>query len=690
MVNPPTAYVKRGKDAVVRYFQSIQKEEQEYLYEAKLLILGAPEAGKTTLARKIKDITAEMPEKDERTHGIELTKWGFTHDFVVNGKQDIVVNIWDFGGQTILKHTHRFFLTQRSIYIILADGAKDGKKYFKYWIHQTKEFGGSSPVMIFINEVNGYSSDIKIEDFQKINNHLLNDSIAVDLKYVDVKYRKKFGLGVELIKSQVVNLNGFGERIITGGKGVRKALMDIENSDRKIIFRSEYVAICERNGIKDEKDQMDLSFYFHHQIGVFLHFQDNEILQRYIFINNQWVLNGAYAILQNEKVTKANGKLSKKDFWNLFTKEYQDYKLEIKELLKVFYLIYEKGEYIVVPQHLTESKLEYTLNDEKNVHFRFQYTQYRPEGILWQFIVEYNQYIKDDLVWKEGVVLQIGDTVAEIIEDTENDLIKIRVVGSKKEDLRANIIMIFDNIHNGFNDLKVEKLVPCVCDSCGKASEPFHFKYDLLCRLKIKKSTILCENSLDDVEIDRLLYGVQLDKRDRLGEINVSGSRNIIINRVDGGKFDIRHGVDEQFGIDEKSGIVDLVKGLHERHDKHDADLNSILKYSEFLTQGLSEEFRDLNNYMIDLLDKSDQKEMALLDIQSFISNLKNKEEKAKIQKILDDERGELKVKISVGLPAVIANFLPVNTSFEYSRKSKTPKFPKSWLELKALFVGNQ
>jgi GTPase SAR1 family protein len=37
-----------------------------------------------------------------------------------NGK-NFRVNIWDFGGQEIYHQTHQFFLTERSLYALVAD-----------------------------------------------------------------------------------------------------------------------------------------------------------------------------------------------------------------------------------------------------------------------------------------------------------------------------------------------------------------------------------------------------------------------------------------------------------------------------------------------------------------------------------------------------------------------------------------
>ena len=48
-------------------------------------------------------------------------------------KRKFQVNIWDFGGQEIYHATHQFFLTRRSVYILVCDDRKEDTDFF-YWL----------------------------------------------------------------------------------------------------------------------------------------------------------------------------------------------------------------------------------------------------------------------------------------------------------------------------------------------------------------------------------------------------------------------------------------------------------------------------------------------------------------------------------------------------------------------------
>jgi hypothetical protein len=76
--------------------------------EAKLLVVGAGGAGKTTLIKKLHNPELEVPNQEPSTHGIDIYDYSF-----IRKKEDVEyrVNsrIWDFGGQEIYHSTHQFF-----------------------------------------------------------------------------------------------------------------------------------------------------------------------------------------------------------------------------------------------------------------------------------------------------------------------------------------------------------------------------------------------------------------------------------------------------------------------------------------------------------------------------------------------------------------------------------------------------
>jgi internalin A len=160
--NPPPEIIKQGGDAILNYLRELALGEVDHLYEVKMLILGEGGAGKTSLLRRLYQPSQPLPMEGDTTKGIAIHQ----HEFRLKNGQLFRLNVWDFGGQQIYHATHQFFLTHRSLYLLVDDTRKDHKSVsdegFKYWLELIDVFSGHSPILIFQNEKGGRSKQIDI------------------------------------------------------------------------------------------------------------------------------------------------------------------------------------------------------------------------------------------------------------------------------------------------------------------------------------------------------------------------------------------------------------------------------------------------------------------------------------------------------------------------------------------------
>ena len=76
--------------------------------------------------------------------------------------------MWDFGGQEIMHGTHQFFLTHRSLYVVLVDGRHDrGKQDAEYGLKLVRAFGGESRVLVALNRQAAHPFDVDREYLAK-------------------------------------------------------------------------------------------------------------------------------------------------------------------------------------------------------------------------------------------------------------------------------------------------------------------------------------------------------------------------------------------------------------------------------------------------------------------------------------------------------------------------------------------
>ncbi|MEH2143004.1 COR domain-containing protein [Nostoc sp.] len=494
---PPPEIVAKGIRAIQNYFQQLQAEGTDYLYEAKLLIVGEAGAGKTTLAKKIEDQNYQLREEDS-TKGIEVIQWRFPME---NGRE-FQINIWDFGGQEIYHATHQFFLTKRSLYVLVADTRKEDTDFY-YWLNVVDLLSDNSPLLIIKNE--------KQDRHREINELQLRGQFTSLKETLPTNLADNRGLEqvLDKIKHHVKNLSHIGSPLPKTWVRVREAL---ESDARNYIGLDEYLNICQQNGFIQRNDKLQLSSYLH-DLGVCLHFQEDPLLNKTVILKPKWGTDAVYKVLDNEKVIRNLGSFTRSDLANIWCEdEYATMHDELLRLMINFKLCYEiprsQGKYIA-PQLLSANQLSYNWNEINNLILRYTY-EFMPKGIITQFIVAMHELINEQqCVWKSAVVLSKDQTKAEVIEYYGKREIKIRVSGRHKRDLMTIVTHELDKIHDSYKRLKYNKLIPCNCDTCKNSQEPHFYKLEnLRNRLAKQKYDIECDISYEKVNVLSLIDDV--------------------------------------------------------------------------------------------------------------------------------------------------------------------------------------
>ncbi|MEH2082643.1 MAG: COR domain-containing protein [Nostoc sp.] len=501
---PPPEIVAQDIKAIKNYFRQLEVEGTDYLYEAKLLIVGEGGAGKTTLAKKIEDQNYQLREEDS-TKGIEVIQWRFP----MEKGREFRVNIWDFGGQEIYHATHQFFLTKRSLYVLVADNRKEDTD-FDYWLNVVELLSDNSPLLIIKNE--------KQNRHREINELQLRGQFTNLKETLPTNLADNRGLEqiLEQIKHYVKNLPHIGSPLPKTWVKVREAL---ESDARNYIGLDEYLNICQQNGFTQRNDKLQLSSYLH-DLGVCLHFQEDPLLNKTVILKPKWGTDAVYKVLDNEKVIRNLGSFSRSDLANIWCEyEYATMQDELLRLMINFKLCYEiprsQGKYIA-PQLLSANQPFYNWDETNNLILRYTY-EFMPKGIITQFIVAMHELMNEQqCVWKSGVVLSKDQTKAEVIEYYGKREIKIRVSGLHKRDLMTIVTHELDKIHDSYQRLKYNKLIPCNCHTCKDSQEPHFYFFERLRQFVAdKQEGIQCQKSYQMVDVLGLIDDV-MDKREFL------------------------------------------------------------------------------------------------------------------------------------------------------------------------------
>ncbi|MEO0648281.1 MAG: COR domain-containing protein, partial [Cyanobacteria bacterium J06650_10] len=485
------------------------------LYEAKLILVGEGGAGKTSLAKKIDNEEYSLSKEEEPTEGIDVIRWNFD----LPDGNTFRVNIWDFGGQEIYHATHQFFLTKRSLYLLVADTRKENTDFY-YWLKIVELLSDSSPVLVIKNEKYNRQCEIDEGLFKGQFNNLKD--------YLPTNLENNRGLPEikEAIQYRIKNLSHIGNPLPKIWVRVRSALENYAQNCNTITLET-YFDICKQNGFTDKHKMLSLSSYLH-DLGVCLHFQEDKLLKRTVILKPEWATTAVYKVADSSIVKENKGRFTEAEAAAIWSdSEYAELKDELLQLMIRFKLAYElpnrPGCYID-PQILPISQPFYPWDATNNLVLRYTY-DFMPKGILTRFVVETHTRIENqNHVWKNGVVLKDNWARAEVIETYHKKEIKVRVSGSNKKPLLEVIRGELWKIHESYERLQYKELIPCNCKKCANSADPEFYSHELLMQyLNDHRYKIECRRSYQPVDVRRLIS----DITDSSAQIHIEEDREI-------------------------------------------------------------------------------------------------------------------------------------------------------------------
>ena len=513
--NLPVEIFNNDVEAIKNFLRSkIEAENEVFLYEAKMVVVGRGDVGKTVLTKKLSNPNYSLA-KSKTTKGISVLKNPF--EFKMNGLQQtnsFRLNIWDFGGQEKYDATHQLFLTSRSIYLFLTEArAESNYQDVLYWLNAISIFSNNSPVIVVLSKFDQRKKLLPESVYKEKFNNII--------QFVDVSCADDYEYTIDNLKSAIADaIKQLPQTKLTLSNhwvDVRSELEKLSNHMDYIDYL-EYLRICEDN--KLDKERADFLSEYLNDLGVIIHHQKDLLLKKTVFLNTDWCVDGMYKVLDDENVFSKNGRFSNSDLESIWNeKRFENKQAELIRLMKDYGLCFElaDGSGFIAPDMLPlERPKSFGWKYESTLQFEYQYT-FMPAGMLSRFIVKSHNFINDNLFWKFGVVLKYDNTEAVVEEDYIHSKIKISLKGENKKGLLSAIRMILEEVHKDFdkaNKLSFEEMIPCNCSECQKSDIPHFFKFNVLRRFEQRSiMDIRCDNSSEVVKIKELINDVQIPSK---------------------------------------------------------------------------------------------------------------------------------------------------------------------------------
>lgn len=322
---------------IIGYLKSVLEDAKPYA-RMKLMIIGIQGIGKTSLLEQLRQ-EGEVPNKKKAsehwakrmgnkninaktargttisTVGVDIGDW--LYEKKVRGQSShgpVYFRTWDFGGQREYYATHQYFLSKRSLYLVvwrITDGFKGVSEIFQ-WLVNIQSRAPNSPVIII-----GTHYDISYDQSEALQQYIRDKFINVvdaekcglpkvmETIEVSCKTRHNIKMLCNLIYDIVFSLRSPGSKDLLLEQRVPASYLALEDvvvqlaHDRKLsgadpVLKADryYAAV----GIELQKlhrsfrDPAELhqATLFLHDNGIILHYDDATLKDLY-FLDPQWL-----------------------------------------------------------------------------------------------------------------------------------------------------------------------------------------------------------------------------------------------------------------------------------------------------------------------------------------------------------------------------------------------------------------
>jgi GTPase SAR1 family protein len=512
LVSPPPEVTAAGSDSVLEFLRE-RKRGSEPQWVSKLLVVGEGGVGKTSL---VKALAADPYDPDEpSTQGLMIRDLYLDHP----DRDDVRMRLstWDFGGQEIYHATHQFFLTNRSLFVLLWSaraGWEQGKLH--YWLDMITARAPESPIVLVATHLGVRPVDLPLTELRAKYPNI------VAMVNVDNASREGLDEVRELLARQAARLPLMGSEWPTTWLAAADALRGTAENH---ISPERMWGIMAGAGVADGQRQKFIARALH-ELGDILYYADDPELNEIVVLRPAWVNDYISRVLDSTEVERKHGLLTRDhltELWRDLDRGIRDHLLNMMDKYDLSYRVdapragdlslvverlqweppdyYDRWEAIRQEPNAREIKVVYQLNTT-------------PPGIPTWFIARSHRF-SQETHWRTGALLghPDGQHLALISADRQRNIVELAVRGPAP----VGFFMVLDDGLNltleRFPGLHITRRVPCRCaEDCTET-----FDYDNL-RGRLTRTPPLheieCHRSGEKVSVPELLLGLAPPERD--------------------------------------------------------------------------------------------------------------------------------------------------------------------------------
>lgn len=479
-------------------------------------MVGEAAGGKTSVTKALCGLDYDPSEP--QTHGVHLDPLDLSAELLASQAQ---LNVWDFGGQLEYRATQRFYISDRSLFVLVWNSRRGWRTggQVEAWLEAISNAAPNAPIVVVATHCRDSVADLDEADVRR------RFPRVVDIVQVDCQD----GLGIEQLRrviathARTLPLMG----VQWPGSWCRGAEALAAEPGRSIT-RRRAEAILEVAGVPTPATRTALLRALHDR-GEILHFPNDPLLREHVILQPTWVDSMITRILDSQELADRGGVLSRRlrdELWHdIDNPGLVEMLTAMMERFDLAYRIDAPGHEDVAlvverlpagaPPELSQTWAKaLEVSDARELSISYKLAS-RQAGVPSWFIAREHRFTTDT-AWSGGVLLHhhgaLSPSTALLTDDGHaQPTVRLAVRGAEPHTFLSILNEGFTGIvAERYPGMQVRCMVPCPCG--GETADgtcTYEFEYSAALRMLAHGKSLQCNDSGEPVDPAALLLGLR-------------------------------------------------------------------------------------------------------------------------------------------------------------------------------------
>ncbi|MFX0091261.1 MAG: COR domain-containing protein [Candidatus Hodarchaeota archaeon] len=547
---PPPEVIAQGIKAIQAFLRERARSRR---YQAKIVLVGEGGVGKTSLMKTL--LERPFDTQEEATLGIEVIPFNKSHP--EDPSKTLNYFFWDFAGQDIYFSTHEFYMTLRSIYLLVWNGRGNVQQgNLEYWLELITLRAPQMPIFLIATHLDELADRTPQIDFPywKERYPMIQDFIALSNKTRDLQRIQSLIVKLIVCSLQLKHMGEFWpdawlhiEKCVKNW-GLSKSFMPANTFEQDCF---DYLHQCNES-LSAPEEFKTVAKVLHHEGAILYYPEERSLLKDLVVLQPNWVSKQIAEVMRHPAVEDQKGLIQKTLLTEIWDSQefltHPNLRDQLFLLMVKFNLCYQyEPDTVLIPLFLENIRVDFpsswtwrARSSQDSLFFVYEFETALPKGLFPSFIVRTRRFtIRRH--WKTGVYLQDAWNQALVEYDPHKYRVTLKVGGLSQLAFLIRLQEVFEDLFHFYQGLTVTRLYQCICE--GKRTDyncDHYFKETTLAIYAKKKKIFLdCQSTANEVPLASYAFSrPYIDK-------NLQNQFEEILNRIEGELTHIRQQLDE-------------------------------------------------------------------------------------------------------------------------------------------------